>query len=204
MPQERQNEILAALSELMQRDPPETERLRLRRFREEDFHDFAAYILQKEQQRLSGNSDIDTEEEARELFDRLLDPDRPPRAFAMVLKSETRVVGNFSIGASPFLERDPALREKRGVTFSVILNEDCWRRGLVTELLRAALDWVFEKTELDFVNTGYFPFNVGSRRVQEKAGMRFYAQSVFERDGRRIPTVEMLMTREDWRAMRGK
>lgn len=204
MSQEQQKEILAAVSAEMQLRPAETARLRLRLFREEDFPDFAAYILQKEQQRLAGNPDIDTPEQAREVFDWVLHPKHPPQTFAVVLKEEDRVVGNFSLGASPFLEEEPRLRGKRGLSFSLVLNEDYWNRGLMTELLRAALDWTFTRTDLDYVNTGYFLFNAASRRVQEKAGMRPFADSVFERDGKRIPTGEMVLTREDWTADRAK
>ncbi len=204
MSQEKAKAILAAASQALQRSGLETERLRLRLFREEDFPDFCAYILQKEQQRLSGNEEIDTAEEARELFDWLLHPQHPPLHFAIVLKEEDRVVGNFSLGASPFLEEEPRLRGKRGLSFSLVLNEDYWNRGLMTELLRAALDWTFTRTDLDYVNTGYFLFNAASRRVQEQAGMRPFADSVFERDGKRIPTGEMVLTREDWTADRAK
>ena len=34
--------------------------------------------------------------------------------------------------------------------------------------------------------------------------MRPFADSVFERDGKRIPTGEMVLTREDWTADRAK
>ena len=200
MSQEKAKAILAAASQALQRSGLETERLRLRLFREEDFPDFCAYILQKEQQRLSGNEEIDTAEEARELFDWLLHPQHPPLHFAIVLKEEDRVVGNFSLGYSPFLDSDPRLADKRGLSLSFVLNEDYWRRGLMTELLRAALDWVFRETDLDFVNTGYFVFNEGSRRVQDKAGMPPFGSFVFERDGKRIPTEERVLFREDWEA----
>lgn len=204
MQQEKQKEILKEASLRMRQEPVETERLLLRPFREADFPDFAAYILQKEQQRMAGNEEIDTLEQARELFDWVLAPDRPPLSFAIVLKAENRVVGNFSLGSSPFLEEDRLLREQRGLSFSLVLNEDYWNRGLMTELLRAALDWTFTHTDLDYVNTGYFLFNAASRRVQEKAGMRPFGSSVFERDGKRIPTGEMLLTREDWHADRAE
>lgn len=203
MSQEKAKSILAAASQALQRSGLETERLRLRLFREEDFPDFCAYILQKEQQRLSGNEEIDTVDEARELFDWVLHPQHPPLHFAIVLKEENRVVGNFSLGYSPFLDSDPRLSHRRGLALSFVLNEDYWRRGLMTELLRAALDWVFRETDLDFVNTGYFVFNEGSRRVQDKAGMRPFGSFVFERDGKRIPTEERVLFREDWEAEMG-
>lgn len=198
MSQEKAKAILAAASQALQRSGLETERLRLRLFEEADFPDFCAYILQKEQQRLSGNEEIETVAEARELFDWLLHPQHPPLSFAIVLKDEGLVVGNFSLGYSPFLDSDPRLSDKRGLSLSFVLNEDYWRRGLMTELLCAALDWVFRETDLDFVNTGYFVFNEGSRRVQDKAGMPSFGSFVFERDGKRIPTEERVLFREDW------
>ena len=128
----------------------------------------------------------------------------PPQTFTVVLKEEDRVVGSFSLGTSPYLQEEPRLRDKRGLSFSLVLNEDYWNRGLMTELLRAALDWSFTNTDLDYVNTGYFLFNAASRRVQEKAGLRPFGGSVFERDGKRIATGEMVLTREEWAAGRGK
>ena len=198
VPQEKAKAILTAASQTLQRTGLETGRLRLRLFEEGDFPDFCAYILQKEQQRLSGNEEIDTVEEARALFDWFLHPQHPPLSFAIVLKEEAKVVGNFSLGYSPFLDEDPRLSGKRGLALSFVLNQDYWRRGLMTELLRAALDWVFRETDLDFVNTGYFVFNEGSRRVQEKAGMRPFGSFVFARDDKRIPTVECVLFREEW------
>ena len=203
MSQEKAKAILAAVSQALQRSGLETERLRLRLFEEADFPDFCAYILQKEQQRLSGNEEIETADEARELFDWFLHPQHPPLSFAIVLKEENRVVGNFSLGYSPFLDSDPRLAERRGLSLSFVLNENYWRRGLMTELLRAALDWVFRETDLDFVNTGYFVFNEGSRRVQDKAGMPPFGSFVFERDGKRIPTEERVLFREDWEKEKG-
>ena len=140
--------------------------------------------------------------QARELFDWVLHPKRAPRTFAILLKEEDRAVGNFSLGASPYLEEEPRLAQLRGLSFSLVLNQDYWNRGLMTELLRTALDWTFTHTDLDYVNTGCFSFNGASRRVQEKAGLRLFARSVFERDGKRIPTEEMLLTRADWAADR--
>ena len=196
--QEKARAILAQASETLQRTGLETGRLRLRLFEEGDFPDFCAYILQKEQQRLSGNEEIETEAQARQLFDWLLHPQHPPLHFAIVLKEEGRVVGNFSLGYSPYLDAEPRLSGRRGLALSFVLNEDYWRRGLMTELLRAALDWVFRETDLDFVNTGYFVFNEGSRRVQEKAGMPPFGSFVFARDDKRIPTVECVLFREEW------
>ncbi len=189
---------LAEVSARLIRQPVETERLLLRPFREADFPDFAEYILQKEQQRLSGNPAISTEAEARELFDHILSPTRPTLSFAVELKREEKVVGNFSLGAHPCVMDAPETAGLRGVCLSCVLNERYWRRGLMKELFLSMIPWLFRVAGLDYINAGYFEFNDASRRLQESVGLRHWKQHRFERDGWSIPTYEMILFREDF------
>ena len=191
-------EVLAEVSAEMIRSPIETERVLLRLFRETDFSDYYEYAAQKEQQRLSGNTRVETEEQAREVFDWILSPERSPLCFALEWKPTGKVIGNFSIGYYPFLAKDPTLAEKRGVSLSFILNESYWRQGIMTEMLTAAFPFFFEKAGLDYVNAGYFSFNEGSRRLQEKVGMRPYLEHEIEREGEKLCVREMILFREDY------
>ena len=199
-PDETAGRLLAEVSEKMIEKPIETARTLVRPFRDEDFNDFFAFAVQKEQQRLSGNPAISAEKEARELFEALCHPRHPPRSFAIELKGIGTVIGDFSISVHPSLSEDEALRDKRGVTLSCALNEDYWRRGIMTEILRRAIPWYFEEAGLEYINTGYFTFNEGSERLQKKVGMKPYREHLFERDGLRIPTREMILFREDYLA----
>ncbi len=194
---ERAKTLLAEVSGRMTASPIETERTLLRPFEAADFPDYFEYAVQKEQQRLSGNPAIATEAEAREVFAFLSEREtHPPLSFAVVYKPEGRVVGNFSISVHPFLESDEGLMDKRGVSLSFVLTENYQRRGLMTELLSRVLDVFLGAYGLDYVNCGFFEFNEGSRRLQEKAGMHYYTEHVYP-DGN-IPVVETILFREEY------
>ncbi len=195
---EQQHRILREISALIIAEPVETERLLLRPFGEADLSELYEYLSQKEQQRLAGNPPVDSLDDARAILDRILDPELPPRSLAIVLKSENKVIGNLSIGRYPFLENDAVLRTLRGVTLSYVLNERYWRKGYMTELLRAVYPALFEKGRLDYIQSGYFDFNAASAALQRKLGMRLWTEGEWEQNGERIRTMEMILFREEF------
>lgn len=198
MTDEQVSSILREASARMLARPIETERLYLRPFSEEDFEDFCEYITQRELQRLSGNPRIETREQARESFDRLMERNRELTTFfAVVLRETGKVVGNFCINVYPFVKEDPDLAGRRGVSLSLVLNERFQRRGLMTELMRRVMRYFLIEEGFDFVNSGYFVFNEGSRKIQERAGMRPYIVHHFEYEGEVIETREMILFREE-------
>ena len=134
---EKQKRILREISALLLSKPTETERLLLRPFRKTDLSELYEYLSQKEQQRLAGNPPVDSLDDAREVLDWILDPSRPSHSLAIVLRAENKVIGNLTLGKCPFLEDDEKLRALRGVALSYVLNERYWRKGYMTELLRA-------------------------------------------------------------------
>lgn len=198
MTDERVKEILAEASAVMAADPLTTERLLLRPFEEADFEDFFEYASQKELQRLSGNPSVSTREEARESFDRFMEQNRKcVTKFAVVLKETGKVAGNFCIDLYPFIKADPALEDKKGVSVSLVLNERYQRQGLMTELMRRVMRYFLAEHGFDFVNSGYFYFNEGSRKIQERAGMHPYMDHVFELNGEAILVHEMILFRTE-------
>ena len=70
-----------------------------------------------------------------------------------------------------------------------------WGRGLITEAARASLRYGFEELKLDRIMAVAVPGNAGSRRVMEKAGLRY------ERDAHyfQMDCVYYAINREDWR-----
>lgn len=192
---EKHQNTVRKVSELLRTKPVETERLLLRPFRQSDLDDLYEYLSQKEQQRLAGNTPVDSPDDAREVLEWFLKPAAPLGYFAIVLRAENKVIGNLTIGCYPFLEQDELLRELRGVTLSYVLNENYWRRGLMTELLRAVYPLLLEQGKLDYIQSGYFEFNAASAALQRKLGMRVWTNAVFEREGERIDTVEMILFR---------
>ena len=191
--------LLAEISAKIQASQIETERLRLRCYRASDFPDYCELALQKEQQRLSGNAAINTEAEARELFENwyLAGEDRPPTSFAVELKAERRVVGSFTIGAHPRVMEHPDTAGLRGVCLSCTLNENYWRQGIMKELFRAVIPWLFETAGLDFVNAGYFDFNVASKRLQESVGFRPWISYDFDLFGETVIVHEGILFRNE-------
>ena len=196
--EETAKQVIEELYALLTKDPVETTRLLLRPFRESDLPDLFEYLSQTEQRRLSGNCVVETLDDARAVLGRILDPERPPHCFAVVLKGENKVIGNLSVGRYPFLENDPVLRDLRGVTLSYVLNEKYWRRGFMTELLRAVYPVLFEKGELDYIQSGYFDFNTASAALQRKLGMKLWTEAEFEWNGQTVHTKEMILFRGEF------
>lgn len=198
MTEERSKELIREAADIMTAYPIETDRLVLRPFIPEDFEDFFEYITQKELQRLSGNPEISTRKEARESFERILNQNRLcPSKYAAVLKETGKVIGNFCIDIYPFLLKDTSLDDKKGLSLSFVVNEKFQRRGLMTELLRRVIPYFLKEHGFDFLNAGYFDFNEGSRRLQEKAGMHPYMEHTFELKGETLNVKEMIIYKED-------
>ena len=190
--------VMDELGAILTKEPVETPRLRMRPFLPADLSDLYEYLSQTEQRRLSGNCVVETPEDARLVLDHILDPADPHCSLAIVLKSEDKVIGNLSLGCYPFLENDPVLRDLRGVTLSYVLNERYWRRGYMSELLRAVYPVLFEKGDLAYIQSGYFDFNTASAALQRKLGMRLWNEAEFELNGETIRTKEMILFREEF------
>ena len=189
--------VLHELRGIFTEQPLRTSRLLLRSFRDSDLPELYEYLSQKEQQRLAGNTPVDSLDDAREVLNWFLAPAVPQIYLAIVLTEENKLIGNLTMGNYPFLDSDPVLRTLRGVSLSYVLNENYWRRGLMTELLRAVYPILFEKGRLDYIQSGYFPFNQASGALQRKLGMRLWTKGSFEQNGQRIETREMILFREE-------
>jgi RimJ/RimL family protein N-acetyltransferase len=84
------------------------------------------------------------------------------------------------------------------------LHRFCWGRGYGTEGSRALIDKGFAEYGIDRVHAETMTVNIGSRRVMEKAGLRYVR--TFDADWPvRIPgdehgDVEYAITRAEWEA----
>lgn len=84
--------------------------------------------------------------------------------WGVVHKPDGRLIGYCGL---KFLEKTPEVELLYGI------DKDFWNRGLTTEAARATLRYAFEETALEYVVAVALPENVASRRVMEKAGMRY-------------------------------
>lgn len=99
-------------------------------------------------------------------------------------------------------QSDPPLEPELGYR----LRRHVWGRGLATEVSQALIDRGFSELGVERVYAETMAVNVGSRRVMEKAGLRFVR--TFHADWPvRIPgdeegDVEYAVTRAEWEADR--
>lgn len=202
MTEQRIKEILQYVSALVIGEGIETERLRLRAYNKDDKADFLEFLSSPEVQRLTGMN-FKTQAEYDEAFEKCLPTDNVPmRHFAIELKEERKVIGNIDFSIYPFIVTEEAFDDKKIVSLSFELNEKYQKRGIMTEMLNAVIDFLLIKHDFDFVNAGYFEFNEGSRKLQEKCGMKFWMTHVFPFEGQNINTREMLISREDRQAQK--
>jgi RimJ/RimL family protein N-acetyltransferase len=86
------------------------------------------------------------------------------------------------------------------------LRREAWGRGLASEGSRALVDHAFRDLGCERVTAETMAVNRASRRVMEKAGLRF-VRAFHQEWPERIPgdehgDVEYALTREEWRALR--
>lgn len=175
----------------------ETERLILRKFREEDFADYYVYAADREMCRMMGNYDLTDRDAARICFDWL--KDKEERSYAIVRKEDGRVIGNLNVCAVPKeLAGLPELAGLRGVSLSFCISRHDRRRGLMTEAVRAVIDHLFRIEAMDFILCGYFDFNHPSQAFQKKLGFTYLASLTIFIDNEEIYTVENVLWRTDW------
>ena len=170
----------------------ETDRLILRKFREEDFADFCAYAMDLEMCRMMGNDPMDTEEAARVTFDWL--KDKEERSYVLVYKETGRAIGNLNVTPVPnHLRERPELAGKQGKALSFCISRQYRRQGLMSEAVRAVVAHLFDEERMDYVQCGYFAFNTVSAKLQEKLGFSHLTTVELDFKGEKIVTVEQIL-----------
>lgn len=183
----------------------ETDRLVLRRFTPDDVDDLTALDTDPEVMRyINGGRPTPREEIASSVLPRFLwyHDTSPAYGFWAV---EERATGTF-VGWF-HLRPDPDGGRADEPELGYRLRRDVWGRGYATEGARALVARAFDELGARRVWAGTMAINTASRRVMEKAGLRFVRISYGEWP-ERIPgdehgDVEYALTREEWLAGRG-
>jgi len=122
-------------------------------------------------------------------------PENPPAgetAF-MIAVDDGEVAGNVG-----FHER------RKGVAdIGYYLGRPFWGRGLMTEAVRAALDWYFAVTGAKQVGSGVFHFNAASLAIQKKLGFVVTGRSLVHclARGEDIDHIDTELTRAAYAAL---
>ena len=143
-----------------------TGRLLLRRFEEGDFAAVHHYASDPEVTRYT-HFGPNSEEETREFLRSAASPKEgslKTHDFAIVLKSEGRLIGGCSIRISADKEYEASI--------GYVLAREYWGQGFATEVASALLQFGFQQLGLERIVATCHPSNTASRRVMEKNGMR--------------------------------
>ena len=155
----------------------ETERLILRPFSQEDLQDFFEYASVEGVGEMAGWHHHENMEKSQQILNMFIEEDK---TFAIVYKQNNKVIG--SLGVEPY-GMEGALTEfdgYQGREIGYVLSKDYWGRGIMTEAVKAVIDYLFNVINLDFLTCGYYDFNSQSKRVQEKCGFKPYRKLVMD------------------------
>ncbi|MGI6771455.1 MAG: GNAT family N-acetyltransferase [Acholeplasmataceae bacterium] len=148
-----------------------TERLILRPFRLDDLDDFYHYASVPGVGEMAGWQHHQNKEESLTILNRFIDG---RKTFA--IEYDNKVIG--SLGIEEYDEESyPEFEDQLGRSIGYILAKEYWGQGLMTEAVKAVINYCFDELDLDFLEAGYFSYNKKSARVLEKCGFLFYSKA---------------------------
>jgi RimJ/RimL family protein N-acetyltransferase len=165
-----------------------TERLLLRRWRQEDLDPYAELCADPAVMRWIGTGRVRTREEcakAISAFERAWD-EHGFGLFALELQGSGRLIGFVGLSVPDFL---PEILPS--VEIGWRLAADQWGKGLATEGARATLAFGFGQAGLDRIVSIHQVGNDASGRIMEKLGMRLERETVDPSCGRRVLVYEI-------------
>ena len=145
-----------------------TARLILRAWREEDLHDFYEYASVEGVGEKAGWKHHQSVEESQKILGTFI---HNKKTFALEWKETGKVIG--SVGLEPRHEDSGIPDELHGREIGYVLSKDYWGNGIMTEAVKAVINYCFGVLGFDYLTCGHFDHNDRSRRVVEKCGFRF-------------------------------
>ena len=155
----------------------ETERLLLRPFKQEDLADFYEYASVDGVGEMAGWRHHQNEEESKNILNRFIENDK---LFAIVLKNNNKVIGSLEIKKYGMEDELTEFYEYKGRELGYVLSKAYWGNGIMPEAVKAVIEYVFNKLDLDFLTCAYYDFNKQSKRVQEKCGFKPYRKLIMD------------------------
>lgn len=150
-----------------------TKRLVMRPWKETDLQDLYEYASVDGVGQMAGWNPHKDLEESQKILSHFIED---KHVFA--LEYEGKVIG--SLGIEKYNEENyPELAQLQGREIGYVLSKAYWGRGLMPEAVYAAVRWLFEMEELDFIMVGHFDWNCQSRRVIEKCGFQYIKTTQF-------------------------
>ena len=170
----------------------ETERLFLRKFRENDFNDFCEYAMDDEMCRMMGRKMMKSREDARWNFDWL--KDKEDRAYGLVYKDIDKIIGNLTVcNVPPNLLEFDKLKGKDGKSMSFSISKNYQRKGLMLEAVSSLISHLFYIEDIDYIHCGHFPFNIASEMFLKKLDFEYFVTQRLEYEGIGVVSVENIL-----------
>lgn len=155
----------------------ETERLILRPFIQTDLDDFYEYASVEGVGEMAGWKHHQSKEESQQILNRFIESDK---TFAIVLKSNNKVIGSLGIEEYGMEDKLTEFSNYLGREIGYVLSKNYWGKGIMPEAVKAVIDYLFKVLNFDFLTCGYYDFNRQSKRVQEKCGFKPYRKLVID------------------------
>ncbi|TCZ78319.1 N-acetyltransferase [Paenibacillus albiflavus] len=174
-----------------------TERLIIRKWLETDSKDLYEYASNELVGPNAGWAPHQDEEESLAVLQMFIENDD---AYAVVLKSENKVIGSIGLHDR---KPDDNLADLAQGEIGYVLNPAYWGQGIIPEAVNGLIQYGFNEADLDLIWCGHFDFNHNSRRVVEKCGFtyRFQKNSRLERlNNREVTTLYYNITKEEFEA----
>ena len=169
----------------------ETERLILRAFSENDLDDVFDYASVAGVGEMAGWSHHESKDVSKRILAEFIEE---KKTFAIVYKANNKVIGSLGVEPYNLEEKLSEFFDYQGREIGFVLAKDYWGKELMPEAVKAAIDYLFNSLNYDFLHCGFYDFNNQSRRVQEKCGFKPYRKLVFNpKCGDPEPGVLMLL-----------
>ena len=153
----------------------ETPRLILREWKESDLDDLYEYASVSGVGENAGFSHHKNKEESLNILKLFI---KEKKTFALVYQENNKVIG--SIGVEFIRHKIEELDNYLGREIGYVLSKDYWGKGIMVEAVNKVVDYLFNNLKYDFLLSGYFSFNLQSKRVQEKCGFKSFKNIIFD------------------------
>lgn len=155
----------------------ETDRLLLRNWTKDDLDDFFEYASVPGVGERAGWKPHENKEKSLEILTHFIEG---KHTFAICYKENNKVIGSLGIEKYGLEEQLSEFFDYKGRSIGYVLSKDYWNKGLMTEAVKAVIDYLFNTLDYDFLLCGHFDHNLASKRVQEKCGFVPYRKLVFD------------------------
>jgi len=145
----------------------ETPRLILRPWNYDDLDDFFEYASVPGVGECAGWHHHQSKEETMAVLTRFVEG---KKTFALVYKENGKVIGSLGVEFYALEEKLSEFFDYKGRSIGYVLSKDYWGKGLMTEAVRALIDYLFSAWDYDFLLCSHYADNIRSHRVQEKCG----------------------------------